>query len=223
MNWTKDALLSKAKLYFQKAQKEDRDSIYFGTYCAFGLELLARAALASFSPVLLAEPRSTESMLYALSLKDVGGKQRSITTNSVISLCGEIIPDFNKDMQHIASIMAERRNEELHSGGGGFAEYNMDKWISGFYQACQVLGKTVNETLESLFGSEAAKEAFEIIQQDTDKIKKTVLEKINACKKAFEEDLIAKPEEISALIDASKKKYIRKDLPWISQGYMPVL
>ncbi len=66
MNWSKDALLAKAKVFFGKACGEDMDSTYFGMYNALGLELLSRAALAKFSPALLADPSSTENLLYAL-------------------------------------------------------------------------------------------------------------------------------------------------------------
>jgi hypothetical protein len=56
MNWSKDALLSKAKIYFEKANKEDRDSVFFGMYSALGMELLARAALAQISWLLQSVP-----------------------------------------------------------------------------------------------------------------------------------------------------------------------
>lgn len=210
MNWSKDALLSKAKIYFKKASSEERDSLFFGMYCALGLELLARAALAKISPALLADPSSTENLLYALSLKDVGGKQKSIMTNKVILLCGELIPDFNKDMQQVATLMTERRNEELHTGGGGFEEYDIDNWIAGFYQACQVLGASMGETLETLFGRETAKEANDIMIQDVENIKKTVLDRINARKKTYQEDLENRPDEIEKLKDVSEKEIREK-------------
>lgn len=206
MNWSKDALLSKAKIYFKKASSEERDSLFFGMYCALGLELLARAALAKISPALLADPSSTENLLYALSLKDVGGKQKSIMTNKVILLCGELIPDFNKDMQQVATLMTERRNEELHTGGGGFEEYDIDNWIAGFYKACQVLGASMGETLETLFGRDTAKEANDIINEDAENIKKNVLDRISARKKTYQEDVENRPEEIDKLIAISEKE-----------------
>ncbi len=98
MNWTKDALTSKAKIYFKKAYEEDRDSLFFGMYCALGLELLARAALANISPTLLADRSSQKNLLYALNLNDAGGKPISIRTNQVIKTCGELVADFNNDL-----------------------------------------------------------------------------------------------------------------------------
>lgn len=210
MNWSKDALLSKAKIYFEKAYNEERDSLFFGMYYALGLELLARASLANISPTLLADPASRANLLYALGLSDAGGRPKSIVTNRVVSLCGELIPDFNNDLQQITTLMTERRNEDLHSGGGGFAEYNIDNWIAGFYKACQVLGASLGETLESLFGRDAASEANGIIIQDTEKIKKAVLDKISARKKTYAEDLANRREEINELIESAKKSVIQK-------------
>lgn len=206
MNWSKDALFSKAKLYFEKAEDEERDSTFFGMYYAFGLELLARAALADISPTLLAEPNQTQSnLLYALGLKDVSCKPKSIMTNRVIALCSELIEDFDTDLEKIATLMTERRNEELHTGSGGFAEYNIDNWIAGFYKVCQVLTASMGESLDTLFGRETAKEATEIILQDTEKVKKEVLDKISARKKTYDEDLKNSPDEVAATIARAKR------------------
>ena len=205
MNWTKDALLSKAKVFFERADEEKRDSLFFGMYCALGLELLARAALARISPTLLADSSSPTNLLYALGLKDDAGKPTSIMTKKVVQLCGELIPDFNSDLQQTATLMTERRNEELHTGGGGFAEYNLDNWLGGFYKACQVLGASMGESLETLFGKETAREANGIILQDTEKIKKAVLDKISARRKNYEDDLDNMPDEIKEKISRAKK------------------
>lgn len=210
MNWSKESLLAKAKVYFGKAFEEDRDSIYFGLYCTLGLELLARAAISRFSPALLADSSSIENMLYALGLKDAGGKQKSIVMSKVIVFCAELIPDFNKDLQQVMTLLTERRNEELHTGGGGFAEYNVDKWQAGFYKACRVLGSSLGETLETLFGREVSKEAQSIIEQDSEDIKKTVLDRINARKKTYKDDLATQPEVMRERILYSKNSVMLK-------------
>ena len=215
MNWSKDALLAKAKVYFGKADGEDMDSSYFGMYSALGLELLCRAALANISPVLLADPSSTENMLYALGLKDVGGKQKSIMMNRVIALCAELIPDFNKDLQQVVALMTERRNEELHTGGGGFAEYDVDKWLAGFYTVCQVLGVSMGETLDTLFGRDVSAKAKRIMEQDSENIKKDVLDKISARKKTYFADMATRPDEMDVLLSFSKTAVMQK----IHKGY----
>ena len=90
MNWSKDALLSKAKLYFTKAFEEEKDSPFFGIFCALGLELLARAALANISPTLLADNANAQgNILYALGKKDASGsfKPKSLIVSSVLLIC----------------------------------------------------------------------------------------------------------------------------------------
>ncbi len=106
--------------------------------------------------------------------------------------------------------MTELRNKELHIGGGGFTEYNPDNWLAGFYKACQVLGASMGETLESLFGWDIASEANQIIAEDTERIKKNVLDKICARRKTFEEDMENQPEEMGKLIESSKKLVLER-------------
>ena len=128
----------------------------------------------------------------------------------MIKTCGELVADFNNDLQNVATLMTELRNEELHTGGGGFAEYNPDNWLAGFYKACQVLGASMGETLGSLLGREIAAEANQIIAEDTEKIKKSVLDKISARRKTFEEDVENRPEEMKKLIESSKKLVLER-------------
>lgn len=210
MNWSEDALLSKAKIYFEKANTEDKDSMFFGMYSALGMELLARAAVAHISPALLADPSNYTNLLYALNLKDDDCNPKSIMTNKVIALCGVLVPEFNTDLQKVATLMTERRNEELHTGGGGFAEYNVDDWLADYYKVCQVLGSFLGETLETLFGKDVAKEAEEIIAEVAEKVMKAVRDKISARKKTYEEDKVNNPEEIEKLIISAKANMFAK-------------
>lgn len=188
MNWSKDALFQKAKLFFGKAFEEEKDSPFYGIFCALGLELLARAAVSTISPALLADPGNAQAnILYALGKKDASFKPKSLIISQVFSICKEVISNFTDDCYKISMALVERRNEELHTGASAFAEYNQDKWIAGLYQCCQVLVQSMGESLESLLGREEAIIAEELIAQDAEKVKKEVLEKISAHKKVFED------------------------------------
>lgn len=203
MNWSKDALLSKAKLYFTKAFEEEKDSPFFGIFCALGLELLARAALANISPTLLADNANAQgNILYALGKKDASGsfKPKSLIVSSVLLICKEVISGFNEDCFKIALSLVERRNEELHTGGGAFAEYNQDKWIAGFYLCCKVLSESMGESLISVFGKEEAKTAEVLITQDAEKVKKEVMDRISARKKVYEETVKDSGDSGAAMI-----------------------
>ena len=195
MNWTKDALFSKAKLFIEKAAAEDKDSSYYGIFSALALELLARAALANIHPTLLADADANQkNVLYALDRLDSSASPKSIMTKQVIALCGSLIPDFNSDLQKLALSMTERRNEELHSGGAAFQEYNQDLWIGSFYKACQVLTASMGESLASFLGKRRAEEAETLISENDTRVKKEVLDKISARRKIYEEDIAANKE-----------------------------
>lgn len=211
MNWTKDALFSKAKLFIEKASAEDKDSSYYGIFSALALELLARAALANIHPTLLADADSNQkNVLYALGRLDSSASPKSIMTKQVIALCGSLIPDFNSDLQKLALSMTERRNEELHSGGAAFQEYNQDLWIGSFYKACQVLTASMGESLVSFLGKERAAEAETLISESDTRIKKEVMDRISARRKIYEEDMAADKDKIDKLIIGSKFEVLSK-------------
>ena len=216
MNWSKEALFSKSKLFMEKAFLEDKDSPFFGVFSALGLELLARAAIAHVHPVLLAEPDNAQkNVLYALELSECAGSPKSIATKQVVNLCGILIPGFNVDLRKVAVAMTEVRNEELHSGGAAFKDYNQDYWIGGFYKACQVLAASIGESLISLFGEARAREAISLISEEDANIKKAVQDRISARRKAYEIDVRCDKEKMDALIDHSNNEaLVRKH-----QGY----
>ncbi len=206
MNWSKDALFSKAKLFMGKAFEEDKDSPYFGIFSAMGLELLARAAVASVHPALLAEPdASQKNIMYALGLNDAASSPKSIATNRVLALCGDLFPSFNSDLEKMAKSMTERRNEELHSGGAAFQDYNQDHWIGGFYKACKVLVEAMGKSMDSLFGRARAEEAEALIAEGETAVKKSVMDMIRARKKTYEEDLMNDKERVAKIIEASDR------------------
>lgn len=201
MNWSKDALFQKAKIFFAKAFEEEKDSAYFGIFCALGLELLARAAISNVSPSLLADPANAQgNILYALGKKDASFKPKSLIISQVLTMCKEIIPGFTDDCFKISMALVERRNEELHTGAAAFAEYNQDKWIAGLYQCCKVLVESMDESLESLLGRKESKTAVELIAQDAEKVKKEVMDKISAHKKVYESRVKETDDEGAAII-----------------------
>lgn len=218
MNWTKDALFSKAKILIEKAFREDQDSMFFGLFCSLALELLARAAVANIHPTLLAETDSKQkNLLYALG-KDDSISPKSIAMTKVVDLCAELIPAFTDDLKKLTLAMIERRNEELHSGGAAFEEYNQDKWIGEFYKACKVLTKSMGESLESFLGKEHSGIAESLLSENDAKIKKAVLDKIAARKKTFQDDEKNIPDIISERATKSDRQVESK----VHQGFHKV-
>jgi len=122
-------------------------SQFFGLWCSLGLELLARSAISSISPTLLAEPDNEHKyLLHALNLGSDRIPRKSISSIQVLFLCKTLFPQFTEDDYTCAKAMINRRNEELHTGSASFEEYKTTTWLAAFYKCCKsfcdVLGKT---------------------------------------------------------------------------------
>jgi len=203
MSWEREPLFTKAKLYFEKAYDEDKEEPYFGLWCAMGLELLARSAIAKISPTLLAEPdRDHQNLLHALGLGSAKSAKKSIATINVLSLCQSLITDFTEADFKIASAIINRRNEEVHSGAAAFEEYPTQQWIAGFYKCCQILCEFQGESLNSLFGDEIEKEAELILAEVEESVIGKTKSLIAAHSKVFEGKDPKKKEELKE--DAQK-------------------
>ena len=171
MRWERDPLWAKAKHYFERGFTFPREDPQFGLWCTLGLELLARAAIASVSPTLLAAPDSDHKfLLHVLGRGSEKVNKRSSSTLKVFELCKTLFPGFSQDNLRSATALLNRRNEELHSGAAAFEEYPCKYWLDGFYACCDVLTEELGETLDLLFGTaEAAiaREALEKIEAST--------------------------------------------------------
>jgi len=192
MSWERDPLWAKARLFFQRAFSESRDDPAFGLWCSLGLEILARTALASISPTLLAEhDREHKYLLHALGRGSERTPRKSIGAVQVLSLCLDLFPEFTNDDLTASLALVNRRNEELHSGASAFEAYPSRQWLAGFYKACQSLSAAMGESLETLFGEEEANVATEIIAEDRNDTRQRVQSRIGSHRAVFK----AKTEE----------------------------
>ena len=187
MSWERDPLWAKSKLFFEYAFDCPREDPRFGLWCARGLELLSRAAIASVSPTLLAEPDGEHKhLLHALNRGSERVPRRSIASSKVLSLCQTLFPNFTPDDQQAANALVNRRNDELHTGAAAFAEYTTQQWIAGFYRSCRSLCEALGESLESLFGADEANVAEQVLSKTENEVKQRVASSIAAYKKVFE-------------------------------------
>jgi len=200
MSWERDPLWAKARLFFERAFGEARDSPAFGLWCSLGLELLARAALASISPTLLAEPDVEHKyLLHALNRGSERTSRKSIGAAQVLSLCRTLFPEFTEDDYKVSLALINRRNEELHSGAAAFEEYPPRQWLAGFYHACRSLSGAMGESLVTLFGEDEAKAAIGTLLGNQNDVRQRVASSIAAHRKVFQD----KPPEEQ---EAAKRK-----------------
>jgi hypothetical protein len=187
MTWERDPLWAKARLYFERAFGESRDDPRFGLWCSLALELLARAALASVSPTLLAEPDAEHRfLLHALNRGSEKVPKKSLGAAKVFSLCHTLFEQFSERDMQVAIALANRRNDELHSGNSAFDEYPSKYWLTAFYRACHSLAKAMGESLESLFGKDEADVAEKILRDTESEVRKHVEDNVSSHRKAFE-------------------------------------
>ena len=185
--WSQEALFRKAQLYVERMEAHTEGDWQFGLWSALSLELLARAALAHVSPVLLADNRNWRNLAYALGKEQTSTEffPRSLSTKDVLSRLKELIPNFNEEIVGFCSQHAERRNAELHSGDLAFANISISIWLPNFYKACDVLLKSMDRELEE-FVSDTA-QVREIIDEFEKEVASAVERDILAHRKIWQE------------------------------------
>jgi len=113
--------LGKIEIVFWKGIGWISRGANFRPWCSLGLELLARSAISSISPTLLAEPDNEHKyLLHALNLGSDRIPRKSISSIQVLFLCKTLFPQFTEDDYTCAKAMINRRNEELHTGSASF-------------------------------------------------------------------------------------------------------
>lgn len=184
MDWSSDSLYSKAKLYAQRAHDEPIESALFGFWMSLSLELMARAALASIHPVLLADPKEPDNIQYAFGITPKNAP-KSIVAKALFSRCSIFIPGFTDGMTVHCLIMADRRNTELHSGAAAFEGIDNSAWLPATYEVIEVLLKHLHHDFMEFLGADHGNFATELLRDRRDSIKKEVLQKISEAKKTY--------------------------------------
>lgn len=184
--WTYNKLWLKSKVYISKALSEDRESEMFPFFAAIALEFIARATLAKVHPVLLADPREGENILY------VFGFQKkplyipvSVPTKTVLERCEVIVPNFTENEKTFCKEITIKRNEELHSGNLGFDNFPTKIWLSKYYKTLKILLEFQEKTLLDFLGSDEANAAEEMIAERDASLEKKVRDRISNHKNKF--------------------------------------
>lgn len=204
--WEYEKLWNKAKIYMQKAFAEERDGSAFPLWATIGLELTARATLAKVHPVLLADPREGEHLMYVFGYqKKPNYIPISIPTKTVFERCETIVPNFTSTEKSFCQEITTRRNEELHSGNLGFDNYQTNKWLTKFYRTLNILLDFQGKKLDELLNAEEAEAAKEMIAERAANLEKVVRDRISQHKKSYKR--LPKEEKKEKLHSAQRKKW----------------
>lgn len=153
--WDADAMLLKAKLFLNHAMDEDEEHRDFderALWASLALELLAKAALARVSPVLIAAPNEEgNSLLVASGLVDGDVRFMSVQAKTLFGRCSKAFKPFNeKEAQAIAAA----RNEYLHGAAPTFTLIPPEAWWPRYWAQVQILVNACDRVLEDLVGND---------------------------------------------------------------------
>lgn len=201
--WSSDTLWNKGKLYIERAFEQDRRSDLFPFYASLGLEFLARAALASVHPALLADPQDGNNILYAFGFPATA-RPVTVPAKTVFSRLKFVIEDFSDDDLAVCSFMSELRNQELHTGKLAFEGVPTGRWISGFYRVVQKIVKRLGYKLEDIFGKVEADHVVNAITQAAQDVTKDVRERVGRLKSKI---TILSPSELQHRREQNEPKF----------------
>lgn len=148
-----NALWIKAKLFINRAMDDDgtRSFDEQALWAALALELLAKAALARFSPLLVAEPNEDGSnLLIASGLISGEARFTSVRAKTLFSRCQKAFKPFNAPE---ATLIIDGRNEYLHSSGTGFMAIPPKAWWPRYWAQAAILVTALEREMEELVGS----------------------------------------------------------------------
>ena len=147
------ALWNKAKVFLNRAMDPDGRAFDEQAFWASSaLELLAKAALARHSPVLIAEPTEDgRNLLVATGLLTGDARFTSVAAKTIFSRCSRAFRPFNNDM---ALRIAHARNEYVHGAGIGFLAVPPEQWWSQYWSLATVLIDAQDQDLDALVGSD---------------------------------------------------------------------
>lgn len=202
MRWDSDLLYQKAKLYLERANEFEHERHEFPLWSSLSLELLARAALTKVHPVLNADPRNLEALLYACGIEETQ-QPRSVALHSVLTRLERVVPGFDRPQRELCDYMALLRNDELHSAELPFEGLPESKWLPRFYEVCQLLVHFVDRDLDDLLGSALAKSASRLIRALHEEAAKAVKGRIAHRRKGF---VALAPDERTSLAEAAAVK-----------------
>jgi hypothetical protein len=147
-----EALWVKAKLFLNRAMDDDgfRSFDEQALWASLALELLAKAALARVSPVLIAEPTEEgANLLASLGLTQGGDHFSSVRAKTIFTRCHRAFRPF--DLKE-STRFAQARNEYLHGPGVPFLAIPPEAWWPKFWAQMDILVNSMDREMSDLVG-----------------------------------------------------------------------
>ncbi|MEU9690294.1 hypothetical protein [Amycolatopsis japonica] len=177
--WDEKEFRTKARKYFERAEKAEPEDGAVLIWCILGLEFMLRAPLAKVSPTLLADPTGA-SILHALGYKPTdGGDATSIQTKTVLIRLATVAQDFTSDLQRDAKFLVSIRNTEIHSSDSPADELERATWMPKFLRVLSVVAAYFDETPRDYLNQDFLTHAEKLSDEDDKKLEHEVRTRIN--------------------------------------------
>ena len=172
-NATTTAFLGKATRYIERGVAEPAESEQHAYWLHYAIEPLLRAAVAHVHPVLLADPRSDDSVLAALGASPHQATIRSRPSSGLVKLLGLLDPQrFGPDFARRVNAFIDRRNIESHAEAAALE--GLVGWRDEFLRLATVLCDFIGADPPLVLGDGLAAIAARLSARDDTAIKKQV-------------------------------------------------
>ena len=148
------ALWVKAKLFINHAMDPDEPRTFDerALWASLALELLAKAALARVSPLLIAAPTEDGSnLLIASGLAEGDARFTSVPAHTLYKRCHKAFRPFSEGE---AQKITNARNEYLHGGTPGFTGIPEEAWWPRYWAQAAILVNALDADLEEFVGAD---------------------------------------------------------------------
>lgn len=164
----------KAKTHINRsfAALDSADFEQAALWSASAFELLAKAALAKVSPLLVADPADDgRSLLVAAGLTADTSRFKSVPAKGLFSRCDRAFRGFNSQE---AGWIASKRNEELHSALSPFSSIDSDKWWERYWSQAIILIHAQDAELADFVGARREREIEQHLARNRQNVSRRV-------------------------------------------------
>jgi hypothetical protein len=182
MSWSTEQFIGKARLYVERGL-EDEDPAARAWWFHFAVEPMIRAMVATVHPVVLADPRSTESLLAAVG--EIESDSKVIRTRGLAELTeySTRLETVTVEVKDAVVRLVVRRNAECHGPTAEFEELAEERWMPDFLILAAAFCKECGVDLENFVGKGYAEQAEELKNQTIKEAEAEVAKLIAAAKK----------------------------------------
>ncbi len=197
MLWDSEPFYTKSKLYIQKSESLDSEDRFYVFWHFLAYEFLVKSCVAHKSKALLADPRSSQNLLFSLGIEVTKTpSQRPI--NELLELMKSFVPQFTDEEYKKSLSWINFRNEEIHTASDRLTEVAGTGWLGDYYRITKILLGFLGKSVPDYFGKDREQTIEKVIKELKEEVLAEVKKEINASKahygklKDVEKELIRK-------------------------------